>query len=74
MSYTKIQAVLFNKDNYNKRSINTFLKRHKMIPLKPIHESPRYCRQRLIQPNYKTYVYRFMPLGVGVDAIIQIPK
>ena len=69
-----IQALLFDKNYYNKRDIKAFLKRHNFVPCKEIHETKKYYRQRLIQPNYKKFKYRFYNIKIGLDAILQFPR
>ena len=40
-----IQALLFDKNYYNKRDIKAFLKRHNLVPCKEIHETQKYYRR-----------------------------
>ena len=54
--------------------IKAFLKRHNLVPCKEIHETKKYYRQRLIQPNYKKFKYRFYNIKTGLDAILQFPR
>ena len=69
-----IQSLLFDKTYYNKRDIKAFLKRYNLVPCKEIHETKKYYRQRLIQPNYKKFKYRFHNIKPGLDCIYQVKK
>ena len=69
-----IQALLFDKNYYNKRDIKEFIKRHNIVPCKEIHETKTYYRQRLLTPNYRKFKYRFHNIKTGLDAILQYNK
>jgi len=69
-----IQALLFKKDYYNKKSIKNFLEKNKIEPIKELHETSNYYRCRLIKPNYKKHYYRIARLTDHLDAILQYNK
>ena len=69
-----IQALLFDKKYYNVRQANAFLKRNNIEKLKPFHITYKYIRARLIEPNYKIYIYRKGTITSGIDCIFQIKK
>ena len=69
-----IQALLFDKNYYNKRDIKSFLKIHNFVPCKKINETKTLYRQILIKPNYKKFKYRLYNIITGLDAIVKYNK
>ena len=69
-----IQALLFSKSYYNKNQVKNYLKMHNIIPIKDIHTTNKYYRCRLIEPNYKKYIYRKGNITTGIDCIFEFNK
>ena len=67
-----IQALMFDKNYYNKRQVQQFLKRNNITPLKAIHTTNKYHRVRLLQPIYDNHhYYRTGHLTTGIDCIYE---
>ena len=66
-----IQAILFDKNYYNIRQANAFVKRNKFEKLKPLHTTNKYIRARLIEPNYKKHEYRKGSITKGIECIFK---
>ena len=62
-----IQAVLFPK-HYSLLQIRNFLNEHNLKKLKPIHETMRFKRVRILEPTFKKYSTK--RLSNGVDLVI----
>jgi hypothetical protein len=62
-----IQAVLFPK-HYSLLQIRNFLNEHNLKQLKPIHETMRFKRVRILEPTFKKYSTK--RLSNGVDLVI----
>jgi len=60
-----VQAVLFPK-NFTILQIKNFLNEHNLKPLKPIHETMRFKRVRILEPNFKRYSTKQLPNGVDL--------
>ena len=69
-----IQAILFKKEFFNTKQANAFLKRHNFKKIKPFDITNTYLRARLIQPNYKRFMYRIGSISPKIDVIYEIPK
>ena len=69
-----IQALLFDKKYYTIRQATAFLKRNNFVKIKPYHITSKYIRARLIEPNYKKYIYRKGNITTGIDCIYQFNK
>ena len=69
-----IQALLFDKKYFNVRQANAFLKRNNFEKIKPLHTTNKYIRARLIEPNYKKYIYRKGNITPGIDCVYQFIK
>ena len=70
----KIQALLFNKNDFTKNDAIHWLERHNIMYLK-IHTTNVYHRARLIQPKYGiNYKYRTITFSdfPNIKAILQI--
>ena len=50
---SKLQALIFKTDDWNIRNIHTFLERNILYPIKPIHTTINFYRDRLQNPNKK---------------------
>lgn len=64
---SEIQAVLFPK-HFSILEIRKFLNDHHLHQLKPIHETVRFKRVRIKEPNYKRYTTK--RLSNGVDLVL----
>ena len=60
-----IQSVLFPK-SFSFLEIQKFLNTHNLHPIKPIHETAKFKRVRISEPNYKNYYTRKLPNGVDL--------
>jgi len=70
----KIQAVLFDKNYWDKESSKDYLKIYNFHPIKRVHITNKYYRYRLLQPDYDKNNY-FIKRGVNhIDYIIEIEK
>ena len=69
-----IQALLFDKKYFNVRQANAFLKRNNFEKIKSLHTTNKYIRARLMEPNYKKYIYRLGNITLGIDCIYQFNK
>ena len=57
MLYMSIQACLFDINEWITDEARKFLKIHDIIPIKKFIKQ-YFLRYRILQPNYKKYVYR----------------
>ena len=71
---SSIQAILFHRDYFNNKMANEFMKRNKLVKIKPYHLTKKYIRARLLTPNYKKYKYRIGTIAPHVDVIYQFWK
>ena len=55
---TIIQAVLFSKDTYDTYRARRWLMKHKLYPIKHVHETINLYRYRIREPDYDRYEYR----------------
>ena len=53
---------------------NEFMKRNKLVKIKPYHLTKKYIRARLLTPNYKKYKYSIGTIAPHVDVIYQFWK
>jgi hypothetical protein len=58
-----LQAVLFPK-SFTSLEINRFIRDHKLKPIKAIHQTARFKRLRISEPNYKRYTTKKLPNGI----------
>jgi hypothetical protein len=58
-----LQTVLFPKA-FTSLEINRFVRDHKLKPIKPIHQTARFKRLRISEPNYSHYITKKLPNGV----------
>ena len=70
---TQIQALVLNKNQFSKRTANSWIKFHKFKPIKKMHETIHTYRFRLRFPNEDKYEYRMKSITPGVKAVIEIP-
>ena len=68
-----IQAILFNRDYFNQRQANAWMKRNNLQKVKPYHITNKFIRARLLQPDYQHYYYRTGTLQQGVKVIWEFP-
>ena len=71
---SKIQAILFDRDYYNIKMANEFMKRNKLVKIKPYHLTEKYIRAGLLTPNYKKYYYRIGTIAPHIDVIYEFKK
>jgi len=60
-----IQAVLFPK-HFTIHDMRRFLREHKLHAMKPPHETARFKRVRILEPNFKSYSTTKLPSGVDL--------
>lgn len=70
---SQLQAILFNKRQYNLSKAKQWLKSHNYHPLK-YHITENYIRARLQIPDYNKYHYRTNNLEKNIKSIIIIPN
>ena len=63
-----LQAVLFSKDLYDTTRARRWLRKNKIIPCKRVHETTRFLRYRIKEPDYK-YEYRIKRISDGIKMI-----
>lgn len=65
-----LQNVMFDITAFTINKCKDWLKKHNIIPSKPVHITKNYYRYRLLDPNinykYKTIVLQKSPLIKGV--------
>ena len=64
-----LQAVLFSKDIYDTNRARRWLRRHKIDPIKRVHETTRFLRYRINEPDEK-YDYRIKYITDGIKYIL----
>ena len=64
-----IQSVLFNKKYFTKEESKNWLVRHKLNPIKPVHETKNNYRYRLLDPKMFKY-FRTRKISLGIDLVI----
>ena len=67
-----LQAVLFSKDLYDTSRARRWLRRNKITPSKRVHETTRFLRYRIKEPDYK-YEYRIKRISDGVKMVFAYP-
>ena len=65
-----LQAVLFSKDIYDTNRARRWLRRHKIEPIKRVHETTRFLRYRINEPDYEKYDYRIKYITDGIKYIL----
>ena len=70
---SSIQAILFDRDYFNVKQVNEFMKRNKLTKIKPYHLT-KNIRARLLTPNYKKYYYRIGTIDPHIDVIYEFKK
>ena len=68
-----VQAVLFSKDLYDPPLARRWLRRHKYNPIKRVHETTRFLRYRIREPDYNNFDYRTKQISDGVKLIVGVP-
>ena len=66
---TVTQSINFSKQCYDTARARRWLSRHQYVPIKRVHETTRYLRYRIKEPD-KRYEYRIKPFTNGVKAVI----
>ena len=66
------QSVIFSKDLYDTTRARRWLRKNKIIPCKRVHETTRFLRYRIKEPDYK-YEYRIKRISEGVKMIFGYP-
>ena len=65
-----LQSVLFPK-NYTMKEVKQFVTKHNLKPIKDIHETARFKRLRISEPNYNKYSTK--KLSNGIELVIGYP-
>ena len=71
-----VQAILFKKDEFDLKACKRFLNINKIKYLS-FRITDTYYRFRLVEPNYKKFIYRIERNYKGknnIDYIVEIPK
>ena len=69
-----IQSVIFNKEYiWDTKRCRRWLSKHKLYPIKRVHEQARYYRYRIREPEYDKYEYKTKNLGNGIKIILGYP-
>ena len=68
-----LQAVLFSKDLYDTSRARRWLRRNKITPSKRVHETTRFLRYRIKEPDYDLYEYRIKRISDGVKMVFAYP-
>ena len=68
-----IQALMFHKDYFTKKSAENWIRRHEFKPIKKLHETLSYYRARLKTPNENLYKYRIRNFRTGIKAVLEYP-
>ncbi len=62
-----VQAVIFEKKKWKKKKINEYLEKNDLKPLKEIHETTNYYRQRIRDPKqFKKFITKDLSGGIKV--------
>ena len=69
-----IQAVSFDKLYWNTSQAREYLNKNVYNPIKRVHTTDKYHRNRLIEPDYNKYHYIMKRGNNHIDYIIQIKK
>ena len=67
----RLQAIIFHKDKYTKRTADQWLKRNGYKRIKPLHETRNFLRARLKEPNEDLYKYRMINFKPDIKAVIE---
>ena len=70
---TVTQAIIFSKDLNDTASARRWLKLHHFTPIKRVHETARYLRYRIKEPDYDHYEYRTKQISNGIKIVIALP-
>ena len=70
---TAIQAIIFSKEFYDTARARRWLGRHHYMPIKKVHETTRYLRYRIKEPDETRYEYKIKPFTEGVKAVLGVP-
>ena len=68
-----LQSVLFSKDLYDTSRARRWLRRNKITPSKRVHETTRFLRYRIKEPDYDKYEYRIKRISDGIKMIFGYP-
>lgn len=72
MPNSYIQSILFKKFFFNKKKAENWIKKHHFVPIKELHETEKYLRYRLHNPNKKHH-YVTKKITDGIVFIIGYP-
>ena len=67
------QSVIFSKDLYDTTRARRWLRKNKIIPSKRVHETTRFLRYRIKEPDYDKYEYRIKRISDGIKIIFAYP-
>ena len=70
---TVIQAVIFNKEMYDTARCRRWLMKHKLFPIKRVHETTNWLRYRIREPDYNSNEYRTKQISNGIKIVVSIP-
>ena len=70
---TVTQSIIFSKEFYDTARARRWLKRHHYEPIKRVHETTRFLRYRIEEPDQKRYEYKIKPFTDGVRAVLGTP-
>ena len=70
---TVTQSVIFSKDLYDTVRARRRLKVHHFTPIKRVHETTRYLRYHIKEPDYDHCEYRTNQISNGIKMIVGIP-
>ena len=68
-----IQAILFSKKEYSDKEAKNWLKNHNYNFISN-RITNNYRRYRLIEPNYRKYIYRIQHINNNISFIMQYKK
>ena len=69
---TVTQAVMFRKDMYDTARCRRWLMKHKLFPIKKVHETSTFYRYRIKETD-DNHEYRTKQISPGIKLVIDIP-
>ena len=70
-SNTKIQAIIFQKEDFTTKKARDWLKKYGYKPIKKVDKTKNYLRYRLTEPK-KNSMYRIIDFGDDIKAVLEI--
>ena len=64
-----VQAVLFDKHIYSTSEARKWLKKHKLVPIKMVHEVKNYYRYRIEDPSIFRQ-FRIIKIHTGIELVL----